>query len=144
MLINPNPPLLTEDNWAVFAAQSYRNTQCSSVEEWNEDLRRIKYCKKLCTRFETTGELKTRLILNHMVVLNNVFYPEPLNRILFLKTEPQFSLIKPFLLTLSTLIDKIINVRYCRVVDTASIPMHPVIINSLRELLPGKRLRNRQ
>ncbi len=140
MIINPNPPLLTEDNWTIYAAQHYRNTQCASVDEWNEDLRRIKYIKKLCTRFETTGELKTRLILNHLVVLGNVFHPEHLCRILFLKMEPQFGLIKPFLLTLNFLTDKIVNVKERRIVDTNNFAMNFRIINSLRELLPGKRL----
>jgi hypothetical protein len=140
MIIHVNPPLLTEENWPIYTAQHYRNTQCASMDEFNEDIRRIKYLKKLCTRFETTGELKTRLILNHLVVLNNVFLPEPFNRILFLKTEPQFGLIKPFLLTLSVLSDKIINVKTHRIVDTSSIAMNPIIINNLREILPGKRL----
>jgi hypothetical protein len=134
MIINLNPPLLTEDNWTIYAAQHYRNTQCASVDEWNEDLRRIKYCKKLCTRFETTGELKTRLILNHIVVLNNVFLPEHLCRILFLKMETQFSLIKPFLLYLNILSDKIINVKSIGIIDTNNIPMNLKVVEGLREL----------
>ncbi len=128
--------MLTEENFLIYAAHNYKNASCTGTQEFLEDVKKIKYIKKLVTRYETTGELKERLILNHIIVLGNVFDPEVLCRILFLKMEPQFGYIKPFLLTISMLTDKIVNVRKERIVDTANIVMDQHIVEKLRELLP--------
>jgi hypothetical protein len=126
--------ILTDKNFVLYCAQNYQNPACHSTEEFQDDIRRIKYVKKLCTRVIETGEIKERLILNHIIVLANVFSPEPLNRILFLKAEPYFSLIKPFLLYLNVLPDYIINVKYQRIIYTEDIAMEPRIINILRTI----------
>ncbi len=128
------PAVLTDKNFILYAAQNYHNPCCNSVDEFNEDIRRIKYLKKLVTRYIQTGELRERLILNHIIVLSNIFDPETLCRILFLKMEPQFGYIKPFLLALNILIDKIINVKNERVVDTSNIVMDEQIIGALRRI----------
>jgi len=126
--------VLNDDSFLLYCAQHYRNPACTGTEEFMSDIRRIKYIKKLCTRYISTGDLKERLILNHIIVLGNVFEPIPLNRILFLKMEQQFHIIKPFLLYLSILTDNIENVKENRIVDTTLIPMEPKVINSLREI----------
>jgi len=127
-------PVLDDANFMLYAAKNYQNPACTGTEEFLADIRRIKYLKKLCTRYAATGDLKERLILNHIIVLGNVFSPVPLNRILFFKMEQQFSIIKPFLLFLSVLTDKIENVKEKRTVDTTLIPMDQRVINSLREI----------
>jgi len=64
---------LTDDNFFVFCARHY-DKQCHSTEEFIEDLQRIKYIKKLITRYEETGELKERLILNHLINIIKCFW----------------------------------------------------------------------
>lgn len=130
--------VLTEKNFLLYAAKHYENPTCTGIDEFNSDLRRIKYIKKLCTRYEQTTELKERLILNHLIVLSNVFRPPALCRILFLKMEPQFHFIKPFLITIGFLVPEIVNVKEERTVLTASIPMDAGIIFALRRLLPNR------
>ena len=56
---------LNDDNYMMFAMKYYENIQCTSVDEFNDDLNKIKYVKRLFNRFLETGELKTNLILNH-------------------------------------------------------------------------------
>jgi hypothetical protein len=128
--------VLTEKNWLLYAAKNYNNPACSDVKEFLEDLKRIKYVKKACTRYETTGELKERLILNHIVILNNVFGPQALPRILFLKMEKQMRFIKPFMLLLNIWPDIIWHVGKDGLsYHTDAIPMDQGIIDSLRKLI---------
>ena len=103
--------LLTDVNFLSVAAALYQNPQCTTDEEFYDDLARIKYLKKLLTRFEETGELKERLILNHIVILSNVFGSTHLPRMLYLKMSKQFHLLKPFLEFLSIMPPYIDNVR---------------------------------
>ncbi len=126
--------ILNEKNFILYASKCYENSSCQSTDEFLEDVRRVKYIKKLLTRYSETGELKERLILNHLIVLNNVFRPEPLCRILCLKMEHQLTLIKPFLILLNILIPYIINVKILRSIDTDLIPMDQKIVEVLRKI----------
>jgi hypothetical protein len=130
--------ILTDKNFLVYACQNYHNPCCRSTEEFADDLRRIKYIKKLITRYMETGELKERLILNHTIILNNVFRPEPLCRILFLKMEPIFGYIKPFLVGLNILVPFILNVQVNRSIDTDMIAMDPGIVTAVRTIFNVK------
>lgn len=123
---------LTEDNFLVYCAKKYDNPQALSTEEFLEDLERIKYIKKLITRYLDNGEIRERLILNHIITLKNCFGLE-LAKILFLKLEDQFKYVKPFLLYLSILPDKIYNVGDRNVVIMDDVPMEQAFINSLRK-----------
>ena len=122
----------TEDNFLVYCAKKYDNPQALSTEEFLEDLERIKYIKKLITRYLDNGEIRERLILNHIITLKNCFGLE-LAKILFLKLEDQFKYVKPFLLYLSILPDKIYNVGDRNVVIMDDVPMEQAFINSLRK-----------
>lgn len=123
---------LTDDNFLIFCAKYYDNPHCQSTEEFVEDLKHIKYIKKLLTRYAESGELKERLILNHLTILCNLFGPEALCRILYLKMKPQFPFIKPFLILLNIMPERIFNVGDEAVIDTALIAMDQQIINALR------------
>jgi|SRR5882757_1237899 len=126
---------LTEKNWILYAAKHYNNPGCSDIKEFHEDLKRIKYVKKACTRYETNGELKERLILNHLVILNNVFGPVVLPRILFLKMEKQMKYIKPFMIFLNIWPDIIWKVgKDSLSYHTDEIPMDRGIISALRKI----------
>tara|TARA_R100000008_G_C3587237_1_gene173455 strand:+ start:5458 stop:5838 length:381 start_codon:yes stop_codon:yes gene_type:complete len=90
--------ILTDDNFMMFAMKNYTNPQCTNIDEFHEDLNRIKYIKRLLGKYNKKGIIKARLILNHIIILNNVFGNEACSRILFYKLEPEFhSAIKTFL-----------------------------------------------
>jgi hypothetical protein len=126
--------VLRDENFLAVAQALYDNPQCTTDEEFYDDLARMKYLKKLFTRFEETGELKERLILNHIVVLNNVFGPEHLPRLLFLKMLRQFSYVKPFLEYLSIMPPYIENVRIESRVPAETIVSDARIVEALRNI----------
>ena len=116
---------LTNKNFKLYAAQHYNNPECTDVEEFQQDLNRFKYLKRLLTRYELTGELQERLILNHLIVLYNVFGIKPCNRmILFKINESHYHYIKPFLVYLHYLAED----------EMLEVGMDPLIVNVLREL----------
>lgn len=125
---------LTEKNFLLFCAHHYDNSRYVSTEEFVEDLNRIKYIKKLVTRYVENDDLKERLILNHIIVLNNCFGPDVLCKILYLKLKPQMKYIKPFLILLNILPDKIYNVDDEIIIDTNLIEMDQLIVNKLRKV----------
>jgi len=123
---------LTDKNFLLFCATHYDNAQYASTEDFIEDMNRIKYIKKLVTRYVENGELKERLILNHIIILNNCFGPEALCRILYLKLKPQMRYIKPFLVLLNILPEHILNVDEESVIHTDNIDMDEYIVAKLR------------
>ena len=88
---------LTEKNFPLFAAKCYEDPNCIDVLEFQQDVDRIKYIKRLFRRYEDNGDLKERLILNHLVVLYNVFDPPSLTRMLALKLNEHLHVLKPIL-----------------------------------------------
>jgi len=127
-------PVLDDSNFLLYAAQNYDNPQCHSTEEFIEDVRRIKYIKKLLTRYLESGDLKERLILNHFIILNNVFETGALVRMLFLKMDKYLPQIKPFLLLLNILPERIQNVKREGFVVTDTIGLDSGIVNALRQI----------
>lgn len=91
---------LTEKNFLLFAAKCYDDPNCVDILEFQQDIDRIKYIKRLFRRYEDQDDLKERLILNHLVVLYNVFEPRSLTRMLVLKLENYLHILKPFLIYL--------------------------------------------
>ena len=77
---------LNENNFLLYAMHHYDNTQCHSLAEFEEDLKKILYLKKLLSRYKNNGELRERLILNHIIVLYNIF-GDAATRMLFYKIE---------------------------------------------------------
>ena len=125
---------LTDDNFLLFCAKYYDNSRYTSTEEFIEDLNRIKYIKKLITRYVENDDLKERLILNHIIVLNNCFGPEVLCKIFYLKLKNQMKYIKPFLILLNALPEKIYNVGGELVIDTNMIEIDMKITKKLRKV----------
>jgi len=95
---------LTKENLIVYAAKHYYNPKCIDSEEFFEDLKRFKYIKRLLNRYKTTGELSERLIINHLIVIFNVFGHEAGLDILELKIElDHWETLKPFLIFLKAI-----------------------------------------
>lgn len=125
---------LTEANFLLYCAKNYDGRHCSSTEDFYTDINRIRYIKKLLTRYERNNDLKERLILNHIIILNNVFGPAVTCRILYLKLKKKFHLIKPFLVMLNILPERLFNINNEKIIDTNLITMDQAIINRLRKI----------
>jgi hypothetical protein len=80
---------LNENNFLLFAMNHYDNPQCHSLEEFDEDLKKFLYLKKLITRYKKDNDLKDRLILNHIIVLYNIFGANA-TRMLFYKVDKDY------------------------------------------------------
>ena len=88
----------------MFAIKHYDNPQCEGEKEFQDDLKRFKYIKRLLRKYYDTGVLKERLILNHLIVLNNVFGPDACATLLLYKIQKEYwPALKSFLLFLNVL-----------------------------------------
>ena len=89
---------ITKKNWLFYAIKNYNVPNLDSEQEFYEDVKRFKYLKRLFRKYNTTGELKTRLVLNHIIVLTNVFGNEAAATLLLFKIEREYwSILKTFL-----------------------------------------------
>ena len=92
---------LNDDNFIMYAIKAYEKPNCI-MSEFEEDIKRIKYVKRLIKKYMATGDLKERLILNHIIILSNVFGIEATVRMLFQKLdEKYYPILKTFLLFLN-------------------------------------------
>jgi len=124
---------LTEDNFLIYAMKCYTSPHCIT-SEFESDLKRIKYLKRLFRRYKSTKVLKERLILNHIILLNNVFGAIPTARILFYKIdERDYDVLKTFLEYLNLLPDTIESINGCDLV-TRNIPIDNKIIKILEQI----------
>ena len=81
---------LNSKNFLDYALQNYENPECKDIDEFSEDVNRIKYLKRLFSRYEQDDDFKSRLIVNHLIVFNNVFGVLPSARILFFRIEEKY------------------------------------------------------
>jgi len=94
---------LNEDNFLLFAIKNYENPQAVTKEDFEKDLNHFKYIKRLLKRYKKSGELKTHLILNHFIILYNIF-GEATTPMLFFKIEQElWSSLKSFIIFLNRL-----------------------------------------
>lgn len=124
---------LTDSNFLLYAAKHYDNPQCMDIEEFNDDLKRINYIKKLFNKYKTTGELKERLIINHLIVLYNCFGSPAATNILLFKLEGYESYLKPFLVFLNYMPEVVSGIGEKNIRST-DIPMDQPIIEKLRQI----------
>ena len=98
---------ITPQNVVMYAIKNYDNPQCEGEKEFEDDLKRFKYIKRLLRRYYETGVLKERLLLNHLIILNNVFSVEAATTLLLYKIQPtHWPALKPFLIYLNNITDK--------------------------------------
>jgi len=118
---------VNEDNLVLFAARNYYNPKCIDVDEFYEDLNRIKYVKRLVNRYlgREDKKLSVRLILNHIVIIFNVFGIEAATKIMRLKFDNRnWSIIKPFLIYL----------KYIKYDEYSDIEMDQFVVDELRKI----------
>ena len=124
---------LTDKNFSLFAAKFYQDPNCIDILDFQNDLDRIKYIKRLLRRFEDKNDLKERLILNHLVVLYNVFDSQALTRMLALKLNSHLSVLKPFLILLGRWPDTIKGINGINI-DGDTITMNEDVVEILRRI----------
>ncbi len=99
---------LTNENYLMFALLHYDNPHCIDIKEYFEDVRKLKYIKRLFNRYKEDGVMKERLILNHLISFYNVFDNEAAARLLFFRVGKEYhSLLKTFLVFLNRMPEKI-------------------------------------
>ena len=102
---------LTNDNILLYAAKAYDKPNCI-MSEFKEDMKRFNYLKRLFKRYRKVGELREQLVLNHLVVICNVFGPEVATRILFFKmSKDDFPALKTYLLFLSCMPERVKGIK---------------------------------
>ena len=113
---------LNEDNFMMYAMKCYAAPNCI-MSEFEGDIKRTKYLKRLFRRYKVTKTLKERLIINHIILLNNVFGPDVTARILFYRIdERDFDILKTFLLYLNILPEVVRGIRG-KSIHTTAIPV---------------------
>jgi len=126
---------LDETNFLLYAAKYYDNPQCFDTQEFLEDLNRFRYIKRLLKRYKETGELKERLILNHIIIIYNVFGVLPATRMLFFKMTNMHSELKPFLEFLTYMPSRVENIGFIpKTLISADIPSDKYVEECLAKI----------
>jgi hypothetical protein len=116
---------LSEKTLVLYAAQNYYNPKCIDSEEFFDDLKRFKYVKRLVNRYLETGVVSERLMINHLIVIFNVFGHDAGLNILELKIDlDQWNILKPFLIKLKAI----------KNTDYTNIEMDEVVVEALRKI----------
>jgi len=122
---------LTNDNILLYAVKAYDKPNCI-MSEFKEDMKRFNYLKRLFKRYRKVGELREQLVLNHLVVICNVFGPEVATRILFFKmSKDDFPALKTYLLFLSCMPEKVKGIKGHDIISS-DIPVDMTIAEVLR------------
>ena len=121
---------LNEDNFLLFAMHHYDNPQCHNVQEFEEDIKRFLYLKKLITRYKQSDELRERLILNHIIVLYNVFGDATTNMLFYKIDEKYWDVLVTFLIYLERMPESLPHYN----IKTSDIPLDEKVINALRKI----------
>ena len=121
---------LNDDNFTIYAMKCYSSPNCI-MSEFESDIKRTKYLKRLFRRYKVTKSLKERLILNHLILLNNVFGPEPTARILFYRIdERDYDILKTFLVYLNIMPEVVPSIRG-KTIQSEDILVDPDILEIL-------------
>lgn len=126
--------VISDLNFILYAAKHYDNPQCYDTNEFHDDLKRFKYIKRLFGKYEESGELRERLIINHIIILYNVF-GEAATRMLFYKLVGYYHYLKPFLVLLNHMPERIDSVGAPgNVIYSSDIHMDEDIVKVLRKI----------
>lgn len=122
--------ILNDKTFNLYAAKFYDNPHCYDQTEFDEDLKRFQYLKRLFNKYRETGEIKERLVLNHLIILFNVFPPPACTTMLFMKLNGYYEILKPFLIFLNMMPEKIVLDN--ENIHNSSIPLDLNIVKLLR------------
>ena len=122
--------VLTEDNFLTYAMHHYDNSQCYSLEEFNDDLKRFLYLKKLFNRYHNENDLKENLILNHLIVIYNIFGDHATNMLFYKIDEEYWNSLVTFMVFLNRMPDEVPQYK----IKLAEIKLDEYIIQTLRKI----------
>jgi hypothetical protein len=122
--------MLTEDNFLTYAMHHYDNSQCYSLEEFNDDLKRFLYLKKLFNRYKNERDLKENLILNHLIVLYNIFGDNATNMLFFKIDKDYWDSLVTFLVFLNRMPEELSQYN----IKLSQIKLDEYIIQTLRKI----------
>jgi len=124
---------LNNDNIMIYAVKAYDRPNCV-MSEFKDDMKRFNYLKRLFKRYRKMGELRERLVLNHLVVLCNVFTPEIATRLLFFKmSEDDYSVLKTYLTFLNIMPQRVYGIKGKDILSS-DIPVDNKVANVLRQI----------
>lgn len=124
---------LTNENILMYAVKAYERPNCI-MSEFKEDMKRFNYIKRLFRRYRKVGEIKERLVLNHLMVIYNVFGVETATRVLFFRVlKDDYSALKTYLTFLNYMPDKVKGIKGQDIISS-DIPVDLVIASKLREI----------
>ena len=124
---------LTNENFLMYAIKHYDNPSCSGLKEFDDDLKRLRYIKRLLGRYKATGDIKERLVINHLVVMYNVFGVDATTNMLFFKIQERFwPELKTFLVFLNYMPEQL-NLKG-QLVKSADIALDQNIVELLRKI----------
>lgn len=121
---------LSDSNFLLYAMHHYDNPQCHSLEEFEEDLKKFLYLKKLLSRYKKDGELRERLILNHIIVLYNVFGDAATNMLFYKVDEDCWDTLVTFLVYLERMPEKVTQ----HSIKLSDIALDETVISVLRKI----------
>jgi len=125
---------LNHDSIMIYAVKAYDRPNCV-MSEFKDDMKRFNYLKRLFKRYRSFGEIKERLIINHLIVLCNVFGPIVTTRLLFYKMVPEdYSALKTYLTFLNLMPLSVIGIRGVDIIS-ANIPIDSRVERILRETI---------
>jgi hypothetical protein len=124
---------LNNDNVTIYAVKAYDRPNCV-MSEFKDDMKRFNYLKRLFKRYRKLDELRERLVLNHLVVLCNVFGPEVATRLLFYKmAKDDYPALKTYLVFLSVMPDRVRGIKGQDIISS-DIPVDMKIADMLRDI----------
>jgi hypothetical protein len=124
---------LNNDNVTIYAVKAYDRPNCV-MSEFKDDMKRFNYLKRLFKRYRKLDELRERLVLNHLVVLCNVFGPEVATRLLFYKvSKDDYPALKTYLVFLSVMPDRVRGIKGQDIISS-DIPVDMKIADILRDI----------
>jgi hypothetical protein len=124
---------INDENFLLYAMKCYDSPN-AIMSEFEEDLKRIKYVKRLIKRYRASGELKERLILNHLIILSNVFGTKNSVRMLFYKIDQEdYDILKTFLLFLQYMPDIVSGIKE-RTIHSSDITVDVFVGKRLRDI----------
>ena len=124
---------LNNDNFLIYALKAYDKPNCI-MSEFTEDMKRFNYLKRLFRRYRKHGEMRERLILNHIVVLYNLFGPEVTSRLLFFSMNKEdYTILKTYLVFLNIMPERVVGVKGVDIISS-DIHIDMYIADVLRNL----------
>jgi hypothetical protein len=123
--------MLTDENFLLYAIKHYNNSSCTGMKEFQDDIKKFKYIKRLLRKYKKTGNISEKLLLNHIILLYNVFGSFVVPSLFFKIEQEHWPQIKTFLVYLNYLPEEyIINKQQ----NQTEIPLDSFLINKLRKI----------